>query len=662
MFRLRSIQRYPLITNTVVALIYIVIAKWSLTFATVQANVTAIWPPTGFTIAMFLLLGKSVAPAVFLGAFVTNVTTEGSILTSLGIALGNTLEGLVGAFLVSRFAGGINAFKLPSWVFRFALFAGIVAPMVSATIGVASLYLGGYLILVDPFVVWLTWLLGDMGGAMIVTPLILLWYTDPSLTILVKRPKRIIFAMAILCAASFLVFANIFPYVYLTMPVLLFIAYSFSPRETISGVVVVAIIAIYATINRSGPFWDMSKNMNEALLALQIFLGILSMTKLMIAVSLSREREQEELVHETDRWYKTLIEKSTDAVTLIDADTRVLYTSPSTERVLGYAPSEFVGLTGITRVHPDDLTSVLKILAKVVATPSEPVRTEFRYQHKDGRWIWVQTTGRNLLHDPTIHAIVINYRDITEAKEFEQAKDDFIMIAAHQLRTPVSSIRWNAELLLRSKSKLPQAAAKGIQAILDSTHAMVGLIDELLEMSKIITGQVAYKPELLEVTKAIKNEIKMVLPIAKANRVRISFRPPPTAVPKMNIDERRFSRVMQNILSNAIKYSNPNGTIAVSIDMMNRDLVITVSDDGAGISKEDQQNLFKKFFRTEYARKRDPNGKGLGLYAVKQYMDSWGGRITVTSPRKDGSPGTDVDLYFPSAMQITNHSKKGVNP
>lgn len=661
MSRIRSIVKSPLWQNVIVAIVYVVLAKWSLTFATVHASSTAIWPPAGFSIAMFLLLGTRVWPAIFVGAFLANLTTEGSAFTSLGIALGNTLEGFTAAFLVSRFAGGVNAFKLPSWVFRFAVFAGVVAPMVSATIGVTSLRLGGYIIHQNPFIVWLTWVFGNMSGALIVTPLILLWRENPSLTVLVKHPVRIILAMAMLCAASFLVFSNIFPYAYLTMPILLFISFSFTPRETISSILIVAIIATYATVNRSGPFWNATQSMDEALLMLQIFLGILSMTKLTIAVSVAREREQESLVHKTDRWYKELIEKSTDAVCLIDADATILYASPSTKQVLGYTPKEFEGIPGLSLVHPEDLPRIVKVLARVVATPNEPIRAEFRYKHKDGRWIWTETTGRNLLSDPIIHAIVVNYHDITEAKEFEQAKDDFIMIAAHQLRTPVSSIRWNAELLLRGKAKLTPAVKGGIQAILDGTHSLVRLIDELLEMSKIITGKIAYKPELLDVTKSINNEIRMVASIAKAHGVRITFTPPHT-LPKLRIDDTRFSRVIQNILTNAIKYGKPEGSVGIMAEVSDEQLIITISDDGAGISKEDQQKLFRKFFRTEHAQKLDPNGKGLGLYATKQYMDTFGGQISIISPRKDGAPGTDVELRFPpSLLTHTKQSEKEVN-
>ena len=138
---------------------YVGAGKLGLALAFVHSSATAVWPPTGIALAAFLLLGRRLWPAILAAAFVVNFTTAGSALTCLGIAAGNTLEGVLGSWLIDRWAGGRTAFERPRTVFAFALFAGLAAT-VSATLGVTSLWLGGLAAWRDAGFVWWTWWLG----------------------------------------------------------------------------------------------------------------------------------------------------------------------------------------------------------------------------------------------------------------------------------------------------------------------------------------------------------------------------------------------------------------------------------------------------------------------------------------------------------------------
>ena len=161
--------------------VYAVAAKIGLSFASVHPSATAIWPPTGIALAAFLVLGRDVWPAVFAGALVANLTTEGSIVTSIGIGLGNTLEAALGALLVDRFANGEHAFDRPRDIFRFVALAGVLSTTVSPTIGVFVLSLAGYAAWSAFGPIWFTWWLGDIAGALLVAPLLLTWNTNPLL-------------------------------------------------------------------------------------------------------------------------------------------------------------------------------------------------------------------------------------------------------------------------------------------------------------------------------------------------------------------------------------------------------------------------------------------------------------------------------------------------
>ena len=172
--------RARVVTLLALAAIYVAAGKLGLSLALLHESASAVWPPTGIALAAFLLLGRSAWPAIFAGAFLVNLTTAGNLATSLGIAVGNTLEGLVGAELVRRYGGGRASFDRPGDVFRFFALAGLAATAVSPSIGVTSLCLGGYASWADFERLWLTWWLGDAGGAVVVAPVLVLWAQPPS--------------------------------------------------------------------------------------------------------------------------------------------------------------------------------------------------------------------------------------------------------------------------------------------------------------------------------------------------------------------------------------------------------------------------------------------------------------------------------------------------
>src|SRR2546426_5558692 len=195
-----GIKRGDLATAVVLAVVYFCAAKLVLRLAYVHPSATAVWAPTGIALAAFLILGYRVWPAILLSAFLVNVTTAGSMLTSVSIGAGNTLEGLVGAYLVNRFANGRNALQRAPDVFKFAALTAIVSTMVSATCGVTSLALAGFADWSRYGSIWSTWWLGDAAGALVVAPLVILWSASPRLR---WRGSRVFEAALLLLSLSF---------------------------------------------------------------------------------------------------------------------------------------------------------------------------------------------------------------------------------------------------------------------------------------------------------------------------------------------------------------------------------------------------------------------------------------------------------------------------
>ena len=161
-----------------IAFIYFWLVKLGLTLASVNPSASPVWPATGFALAILLLRGYRVWPAIFVGAFLANVSSAGSIYTSAAIAIGNSLEGVVSALLINRWSGGVRTFTTPAGIVKFALIS-TAATVISPAIGVSSLCFGGYAEWAGFGPIFMTWWLGDLAGALVVAPVLVLWAVDP---------------------------------------------------------------------------------------------------------------------------------------------------------------------------------------------------------------------------------------------------------------------------------------------------------------------------------------------------------------------------------------------------------------------------------------------------------------------------------------------------
>lgn len=278
---------------------YVVAGKLGLRLAFVHPSATPVWPNTGIALAAFLLVGPEVWPAILLGAFLVNVTTAGSIATSVGIAAGNTLEGLLGAWLVNRFARGQRAFERGRDVFKFAGLAAGASTLVSATAGVASLALAGFLRWTDFWAVASTWWMGDAISDLVVAPALLLWAARPR----VHWTRQQTVEVGALCASLLLVGLAVFdglvpwegahyPLEFLCIPLLLWAAIRFEQRVAATAVVMLSAVAIWGTMRGYGPFTR--PTFNESLLLLQAYEGAAALMTLVLAAAVLERKEAED--------------------------------------------------------------------------------------------------------------------------------------------------------------------------------------------------------------------------------------------------------------------------------------------------------------------------------------------------------------------------------
>ena len=273
--RIRPLGAYAL-ELCIIGILYFLMAKGGLALASINPSATPIWPATGLALAAVLIKGYRVWPAILLGAFAANLITAGSAVSSIPIAVGNTLEGVIGGWLINRWCFGCEVFATPGAVARFALIS-MLPTALSATIGVSSLVFAG---LADPpsfGSIWLTWWLGDLAGALVVTPVIVLWVAAVNVRFDAQEVTGSLFLFAGTCVIGVIAFSPLIeqsarraPLGFLAILPLLWAALRRNQRDTASVTFILSGFAVWATVAGSGPFAQ--ETLNDSFLLLLMFM------------------------------------------------------------------------------------------------------------------------------------------------------------------------------------------------------------------------------------------------------------------------------------------------------------------------------------------------------------------------------------------------------
>ncbi len=383
---------------TAIGLIYVLTGKIGLDFAFLHASATPVWPPAGIALATFLILGLRIWPVIFVGAFLINISTAGSVATTFAIALGNTLEGVLGAALVTRFAGGRNALDRVRHIFLFVVLAAVLSTTVSATIGVTSLALAGFAPWSDYGSIWLTWWLGDAAGDLIVAPLILLWSRQPSPAALRARWAEALLLSATVIGMGYVVFGGILPasmrnlpMAFLCIPPLLWTALRFGQREAATAIALLGVIAVAGTARGVGPFAVGAAN--ESLLLLQAFLATLAVTMLPVGAGVMHQRRAESAVRESEKGLRLAVAAGEMGTWDWSVATGRVVWSPELEVIHGLAPGAFPGTiaAALADIHPEDCAHVERAIGESLQRGTH--RLEYRVVRPDGEIRWVEGRG-----------------------------------------------------------------------------------------------------------------------------------------------------------------------------------------------------------------------------------------------------------------------------
>lgn len=340
--------------------------------------------------------------------------------------------------------------------------------------------------------------------------------------------------------------------------------------------------------------------------------------------------------------YAALLTSIGEGIIATDKDGKVMIMNPQAASMLGREIGSSVGryFIDVIMLEQDEKEQQMQFKDRpVIKTLLQGQRvTDVCYYFKpDGTKFPVAVTSAPVVLDNQLIGAVLVFRDITREKEIDKTKTEFVSLASHQLRTPLAAIRWYSEMLKSGRlGPLNDAQSSYLQEIYDSNRRMTDLVSALLNVSRIDLGTFAIEPEMMDFKASAESVLKELYVKQQEQQLTVNsdFQ---DGLPMVNADPKLVRIIFQNLLSNSMKYTPKGGTVSLSVNYDDKNLLIKVSDSGVGIPLDVQSKIFTKLYRADNARIVEAEGTGLGLYIVKAIVEKGGGRIWFKSEENKGT-------------------------
>ncbi len=346
----------------------------------------------------------------------------------------------------------------------------------------------------------------------------------------------------------------------------------------------------------------------------------------------------ERMLQESEEKYRHLVENTGGVIYSVDADGVTTYVSPVFESIFGYDPLQLLGKRFAEFLHPEDLQASMEKFQKVMSgTLNEPWECRLLLPGV-AEMFWVQGYNRPVYRDGDVVGFQGVLVDVTARKQVDDLKDQFIGLVSHELRTPLTVIIGAVNTALSEAPRLaPAEQRRLLQDAASEAELLAHILENLLELSRSRAERLSLDLESIALEGVVRRTVDRIRTVYPSRRVTVELA---ATLPAVRADRLRLERILYNLLDNAVKYS-PGGETRVSARRKKKDVVVSVHDDGPGISPEDQARLFQPFERIRETWTEDVKGIGLGLIVCRSLVEAHGGRIWVES-----APGKGSTFHF----------------
>ena len=330
------------------------------------------------------------------------------------------------------------------------------------------------------------------------------------------------------------------------------------------------------------------------------------------------------------------------------------------QQIIGFKASELVGQwfpKKIVAVTADNVPINLidRPITKAFLT-GQPINEKLFYRRKNGLVVPVSVSVSPILIEGRPIGAIELFRDITLEHEVDRMKSEFISLASHQLRTPLSAIKTYSHMLVDGfMGEVSPSQKKALRTIISATNRMNELISTLLNITRIESGTIAVTPRLLLMDKTVEEVLKEVSLMAADKSITLTTTSVGKGLMSIKTDNLILKEIITNLVSNAIKYTPDAGSVTVIVKPRAHDIIVSVVDTGWGIPKYAQDQIFSKFFRAHNIVKRETTGTGLGLYLVRGLLDRLGGKIWFES---EEGKGTTFSFALPRAKRADKNTPR----
>jgi PAS domain S-box-containing protein len=328
---------------------------------------------------------------------------------------------------------------------------------------------------------------------------------------------------------------------------------------------------------------------------------------------------------------QTIVNSLSDGLMVFSSQDRVSTVNPRTEELLNIKQDKLIGksIASLGRIPKT------KQLARLIESSGKRL---FRKELNMGENFILEVTTIQLVSENVNIGMLVVLHDVSREKMIERMKTEFVSISAHQLRTPLSAIKWTLKMLLDGDlGQINKDQREFIGKTYESNEKMINLINDLLNVTRIEEGRYLYSPVPADLCKIIKSMVNNYSDEASKKDITLTLIPTEHKPPKISLDVEKIQLAFQNLIENAIRYTHANGKVTVSVNYDKKKIVVCVKDSGIGVPKDQKNRIFTKFFRGANVIKMETEGSGLGLFITKNVIESHGGRVWFESKEGQGS-------------------------